>query len=185
MKKIISESNKKNISNNSLITDTFLKELDLEVEHLFNTLDQISNKIIKFETILRERKAHFPFQLKIKEDPVLQQPIEDCHKATYPLVVGYHTQTYWYLSWESAEDNHANYRLFLIAEEKGIVSYNVDSDRVYCDEFKSVRTYKKALIETDLSTRLRYSEFLNPFIVAFKEYLKTCRISIESGDIPF
>jgi hypothetical protein len=166
--------------------DSSLKELVAEATILFKTLDSASNTIRELESCLKELKAHFPFRYCVceeKESP--PKPAEEHHKASYPLVLGYRAKVYWYLAWE-LEDNSKSYRLCLISEERDIVAYN-DDDRIYLDEVHSKILSKKPLIETDLSTRLRHSQHLLPFINSFKEHLRSARILIEEGaeNIPF
>ena len=137
-----------------------LEELELEAKSLFNVLDSKSTKIIQLETTLRKLKAHFPYQLKIKEDSLSSNIPPEGVSDLYSGFEGYFTQTCWYLAWESAEDNKTNYRLFLVAEEKGIVHFNYNDSNI-TKEFKSTRASKQAFIETDLPTRLQCSKYLD------------------------
>jgi hypothetical protein len=120
------------------------------------------------------------------EKQSLPKPIEQHHKEAYPYVHGYRTKICWYLAWEH-EEVSKNYRLCLVSEENDIITYSVDEDRVYQDEVPSKILLKKPLIETDLSTRLRYAQHLLPFLDSFKEHIRSSRIWIEegAGAIPF
>lgn len=62
----------------------------------------------------------------------------------------------YYLSWESEEDNTKNYRLFFI-------------EATYDNEVK------KAVIELPIKERIQLVKCLNPFVIAFKEYLMAFR----------
>jgi hypothetical protein len=166
--------------------DSSLKELVTEAKALFKVLDSASNKIRELETSLRELKAHFPFRHRIceeKESP--PKPPEEHHAAAYPCVQGYRTKVYWYLAWEH-EEVSKNYRLCLVSEEKDIIAFYVD-DSSCIEEVPSKILFRKPLIETDLSTRLRYSQHLLSFLDSFKVHIKSSRIWIEEGTdaIPF
>lgn len=164
-----------------------INELIKEAGALSRVLDSKSKKIIELETALRDLKVFFPHecQLPIEEKESPPQLPRDCHKDSYPLALGYRTKTSWYLAWQGDDENPKNFRIYLIGKETETVNYSTDSDAVYTDQYQSKRIYKKALIETDLSTKLRYVEFLDTFIDSFKNHLKSCRLSIESGDNPF
>lgn len=167
--------------------DSSLKELLTETKILFKVLDSASNKIRELETFLRELKAHFPFRHKIcEEKQSFPKPAEEHHKAAYPYVQEYSTKIYWYLAWEH-EEISKNYRLCLVSEENDIITYCDVDNSVYLDEVPSKILLKKPLIETDLSTRLRYAQHLLPFLDSFKEHIRSSRIWIEEGAraIPF
>lgn len=165
--------------------DNSLKELALEAKLLFKALDDTSAKIRELETSLSNLKAHFPFRRLINEEKEsIHKIVEECHAAVCPYGHHYFTKVYWYISWE-ADENSKNFRLFLISEEKEIIEYPVATDEYESIEFQVRNLIKKPLIETDLQTRLKYSEHLVPFIDSFKEFLRNCRTSIEHGKLPY
>lgn len=167
-------------SQDSSSSDTDIEALVTEAKALFKILDDVSMRIRTLESSLGELKAHFPFRHCISEEqesPVLRPP-EQRHKEAHPCVTGYWTKVYWFLAWEQ-DDSSKNYRLFLVSEERDrLASY----DENFIGEIHSKILFKKPLIETDLPTRLRHSEHLFSFIIAFKKYLETCRCSIELGN---
>jgi hypothetical protein len=166
-----------------------IHELVHEAKILFSTFDAISSSICKLEKDLNDSKAYFPFKFKARID------LESCAKKPEPRhdtisydLLGYRTCTYWYLAWEAAEENTKNFRLFLIGEEKEIIYYSIPGDDPEScgeQEFQTKNVFKKPLMETSLSIRIQYSEYLIPFIDSFKDYLKSCRLIIEQGGIPF
>lgn len=174
-----------------------LKELVTEANLLFKSLDASSNTLRELESSLKELKANFPFRYKIKEEKMsFALPPKEEHIAKYLYPQRYFTQISWYLGWEG-EDDSKNFRLLLISEEREIVDYYAQTRGGYDDEVHfsdkdirqeevaAIRTLsKKPLIETDLSVRLSYLEYLVPFIDAFKAYLKSSRTSIENGNPP-
>ena len=113
----------------------------------------------------------------INEKPSLPKDLEAYHKNVQ-YAESYVTQVSWYLAWEQFEDNIKNFRLFLVGEDKEIVCINA-CDNPRWIEFQSKTIFKKPLIETDLQTRLKYAESLNPFFNQFAEYLKKCRFFLE------
>lgn len=171
--------------------DPLLNELVTEVKDLFKVIDSTSNKIRELESCLRGLKAHFPFRYYFEEEQGSQVNLDQ----KYPQVPSataqfYSTQTYRCLSWEQ-DESFKNFRLFLIDEERDEITYCID--RCALSNMALPKTLsKKPFIETDLPTRLRYSEYIVPFINAFKKYIVTCRTSIESkriisdsDDLPF
>ncbi len=166
--------------------DSSLKELITEARTLFKVLDSSSNKIRELETALGEIKAHFPFRYKIGEENESTRSIESHHRATYSCaVVGVGVKIYNYLGWESDEKSQ-KYRLCLISEECETI-YLCSEDHYFQELGKTQILIKKPLIETDLSTRMRHSQHLLPFIESFKGHIKSARIWIEEGTdaIPF
>lgn len=164
--------------------DSSLQELVEEARDLFKVLDEASAKIRELEKSLSDLKANFPFRYKIGEEKgSVSIPIEMSHREAYSCVVGVFRKVWYYLGWEPDESSQ-KYRLCLIFEENETVQAHYED--TYNEIVHSSRILsKKPLIETDLSTRLLYSEHLHLFIHYFKEYLKTCRISIEARSILF
>lgn len=158
--------------------ESALKELATEAELLFKVLDATSSKIHQLETSLSDLKAHFPFQLSIKKQKSLAEKFDENSDERYESFDGYYTITYWYLSWEPVEGSK-NYRLFLKSEKKEFLFSG--SEEFYKEiEYQSELILKRPLVETDLATRLQFIEYLNHFVIAFKDYLKGYRISIET-----
>lgn len=160
--------------------DPDIEELVAEAKALYTALDNVSKQIRTLESCLGELKAHFPFRHCISEEqesPVLR-PSEQRHDEAHPYAKGYWTKVYWHLAWEQ-DDSSKNFRLFLVSEERDRLA---DYKENFLGEIHSKILFKKPLIETDLPTRLRHSEHLASFIIAFKKYLESCRISIETGD---
>lgn len=165
-----------------------IHELVHEAKVLFSTFDAISSSICKLEKDLNETKAYFPFKYKvyIDSESCAKKPEPRHNTISYDLL-GYRTYIYWYLGWE-AEENTKNFRLFLIGEEKEIIYYSIpENDPEACEEqeFQKKNIFKKPLMETDLQTRLQYSEHLLPFINSFKDYLKGYRLAVEQEGISF
>lgn len=164
-----------------LLIDEQLDTLALEAKQLFELLDKYSHRIRTLETELQKINANFPFSLKIKEENESHlKPIPDKHIQRYARTAdGFFTKDFWYLSWEK-DDNSKNFRLLLIIKE---IEFVVRGDRRI--KLDSQIKFQKPLVETNLQTRLQYSEYLLPFIDSFKEYLKNSRLTIEQGGIPF
>lgn len=178
-----SQSHIKNQKPSSSISSS-LKELILEAELLFKILDDASDKIRELESSLSHLKAHFPFRYVIKEEnESFRKDLEEKHKTVCSYGHYYFTKVYWYLAWE-VDEASKNFRLLLISEEKEIIEYVNDENNYDSIIFETRSATKKPLIETDLSTRLRNSEHLIPFIDSFKEFLKGYRISILLGTAP-
>lgn len=160
--------------------DSSLKTLITEAEILFKLLDNASNAIRHFEKSMNELKAFFSFRLCLKkEEESSPKNLADYHKDLR-YAESFSTQLFWYLAWEPLDENSKNYRLFLMTEEKEILHCPYE-DGIYRDEFQSKNIFKKALIETDIQTRLEYVEYLNCFINRFQSHLAERRLSIGSN----
>ncbi|MFA5074797.1 MAG: hypothetical protein WC436_01725 [Candidatus Babeliales bacterium] len=157
--------------------DISIKELEIEAEALFNSLDYASQKIHLVEKSLINLKAHFQFKFLIEEEePIIKKPSPDIENE-YPFhIAGFQTQICWYICWENTNENTKAYRLMLISEERTLVFHDIEAKPIIC---KSNLIFSKPLIDTSLQIRLRYIKHLIPFINAFKNYLKNYRISIE------
>ena len=165
--------------------DLSVQLLSQEAEALFNVLDNTSRKFRDLEDRLSELKAHFPFRFLVKEENESRQKfVENYHRDACPYATFYKTKDCSYFAWE--QDEHSKkFRLFLIVEELESIYYLIAEDVYESFVYQNRVLSKRPLIETDLATRLRYSEYLIPFIDAFKEYMKTSRIAIEEGRNPF
>ncbi len=151
-----------------------MTDLLSEAEQLFTILDAHSVLIHKLEQYFNEATLFFPFSYKIKQgkESILSQ--QD----------GYATRVDWFLSWDKNEESK-KYRLFLISQEQELSCLDNDGHFYFTETPKVTIIDKKPLIETSLTTRMQYFEYINPFIIAFKNYLTECRIAIESGTNPF
>jgi hypothetical protein len=183
----------KNVQNNFSKQDQDLFQIDIhfselkaEAQLLFDLLNAYSSRINALEKNLQEIHANFPFRLNIKEGKrsILKQPLGTHIEGCAGDVHGFWTQDFWYLSWE-ADDNSKNFRLFLTIEELEFIFFDYGEHIEQIKEFCSNIKFKRPLIETNIQTRLQYSEYLLPFIDAFKDYLKSCRLAVEQGDVPF
>lgn len=166
--------------------DLSFQELKKEAEALFSLLDNVSKKITGLEKNLSALSANFPFRSLVKkEDLSMTAPLRDdvYNNVVLPgsrSCIGYRNQMCWYLSWESMNENSKMFRLFLVSIEKEIPvwtsSDTVINDLIPIEQLRS----KKALIETDLATRLKFSEYLIRFLFDFKNYLNKYRKSLEN-----
>lgn len=160
--------------------DSSLEKLISEAESLFKLLDNTSVTIRHFEKSMTELKAFFTFRLCIeREKESLPKNLTDDHKDIQ-WAESFNTRIRWHLAWEPLDGNSKNYRLFLISEEQEIIIINY-MDNYYPKVFQSKDIFKKAFIETDIQTRLKYIEHLSDFINRFKSHLKERRLSIESN----
>jgi hypothetical protein len=159
-----------------------MQELVEEAKKIFSTFDAISTSICKMEKDLNDAKAFFSYSyvVKIEEDQFPKKPEPRHEQCSYSLL-GYKINKHWTLSWE-AEDNSKNFRLFLIAFEKEILYYEIPEDGSCKSlEAQSKIIFKKPLTQTDLQTRIQYSDQLIPFMNSFRLFLIKQRIAIENG----
>jgi hypothetical protein len=156
-----------------------------ETAELFKVLDAESNKIHQLETILGNFKLNLPFSIFVDSEVLSSHwtPKKE-HREAYDNPVRYFYKTYWFLSWEAAEDSSKKYRLYLISEKREIVVHEVSSglkESIY----DSNGEYRKPLGETPLAIRFKYIKHLTPFIISLKDHLRANRLAIIQGDIPF
>lgn len=183
-------SNSKNksteIIQNLSLLDEHLTMFEMEASELFKLLDKTSNAIRKLESSLQKLNANFPFSLLVREDEEsIPKTPEVHHQENIPgIVEAYTTQTIWYLSWD--EDTKSNtYRLFLIAQKIEYIYVFVEN-YLPKQKFAESCIFKEPFIATKLNLRLRFSEFLIPFIEAFTKYLNKFRLNIENkNELPF
>jgi hypothetical protein len=128
-----------------------VQELAREANNLFDVLDSSSKRIRDLESTLSDLKANFPFQIELTER---QRRWEGS----------------WYLAWD-LDDCSKKFRLLLIG------SLGCDG----CEDSPPPLEIRKPLIEADLGTRLRFSEYLSPFVNQFRDHLRKRRIAIEDG----
>lgn len=128
-----------------------IQELVAEAKSLFDVLDSSSKRIRDLESALSDLKANFPFQIELAERSR-----------------GWEGP--WYLAWDW-DDCSKKFRLLLI----GSIGCNG------CDDSPPLSDIRKPLIEADLGTRLRFSEYLSLFVNRFREHLRKRRTAIEGG----
>ncbi len=169
-----------------------IKELVGESQSLFQAMDNASAIIRNFEKSMGENKAHFSFSYAVHKEsvPNMHETNGNHEENVGPwCYVGYNSYLEWSLSWE--EDEKSNrFRLFLISHRQEFTVADIEGD---CQESRSPLVnqieFKKPLIETDLSTRLRFVEHLQKFVKKFTEHLTRYRESIEKMNfnekIPF
>lgn len=171
------------MENKTNIIDLSLTELIQEADTLFQKLNHISTSISTLEKELTRVKAFFPFKLLVDEEKrSLQKRLMD-NKSDLESDNYYFTTVSWHLAWEE-DENSKNYRLFLISEALETVATGFEEHYSF-EDVQINKLFKKPFIETNLKTRLKYSEYLITFIDSFKTYLKDYRISIEKNDLPF
>jgi len=167
-----------------------INELYVETNLLFSALDHASFQIRDLEKKLSEAKNHFPFRYFIKEEEGnVLLPLEQRHfdhlNATqqYWDPLKYKTDIRWYFAWEPIKENSKEFRLLLISVKREWIIW--DSEDPSRNELVlESDVSKRPIIELKLLERLKYAEYLFPFIEAFKKYLQNYRISI-TGEIPF
>lgn len=181
---IKNDQSKKN--QNSLQIDISLNELIIEAEKLFGLLDICTSHIRILEKELQRIHLNLPFELKISEEKksLLKPALDKHNEGCVGQVHGFWIQDVWYFSWEE-DENSKTFRLLLTMKETEFVLFDYDEHIEQVREFCSEIKFRKPLIETNIQTRLQYSQYLIPFINAFKEYLKTYQIAIKQDDIPF
>ncbi len=81
--------------------------------------------------------------------------------------------------WESDLNSFS----LMISEERDIIYYIVEDDRIHQEKVSSKILLKKPLIETDLNTRLCFSHHLLQFLDSFKEFIRSARILIKKAQI--
>jgi hypothetical protein len=152
--------------NEDIAIDSSLQKLAKEAEILSKVLDSATDVIRKLEADLKKLNANFVFKYLIYESS--------------PNYNRGWSKMCWYLSWEKDQASNS-YRLLLACFEKELVIRNSGTDdREFCETYSEPFCHsKKPFIETDLQTRLKYSEYLIPFINAFTDHLASHRISIE------
>ncbi len=165
-------------------TDPALEDLVSEAQALFKVLDSISKKIRNLEKKLDENKAYFPFKYSVFKEKILKPLSTDAsnvheQQAESYVYLGYNSYVEWYLSWDE-DENSKRFRLCLVSQRQeftvvDIEGYPTESSSPLINEIVS----KKPLIETDLSTRLKFAEYLQIFIKRFQEHLQCYRTSIE------
>jgi hypothetical protein len=166
--------------------DSPLTELVSEVQAVFRSLDCASAKIRELEDNLQGIKAHFPFDYRVQKSKtpgVFTEEADARHRPNAEpfTYVGYSVHEEWYLSWEINENSKEKaFRLFLICKEKEFTVADVEGDPSESITPMIDRVIsKKALIETDLPTRLRFIPYLDGFVLSFTEHLRKYRESIE------
>lgn len=170
--------------------DSSLQELVVEAQTLFQVLDSASEKIRDLEKKLSELKANFPFKYLLREDKksainfLEPQHFERNKFQQDHSSLRYYTQVLWYLSWEAAE-NSKNFRLYLLSTLKETIVWYDGEEVAGIEPYESEVLFRKPLIETDLPTRLQFTEYLHVFISNFKEYLKKYRTAIEGRNLLF
>lgn len=170
------------------VLDFHLEEFSQEVAALSKALDVASSQIIKVEQSLATLNIFVEFEhLFITQSSKIRPPAER-HYAMYSDAVGWNTENRWYLAWKT-HGKAEKWRLFLVCEELEVVDYHTPPyhDSISTATFKKEYTYSTPLSEAKLSIRLQYLGSLSPFIEAFKQHLKRCRVAIERNDaiIPF
>jgi len=184
-KKILtSENNSKDISSNDGSFESTLKSLEAETFALEGVLNNTSDTIRQLEKSLIGSKTNFVYKKKIltENKSNLKAP-EDRHLEEAILdIQNYYTEIWWFLSWEPDETSKS-YRLFLISEEKEFCWQHIGQPTRNCGkeiEFKSTIIFQKPLIESKLEVRLRFSQYIIPFMNSFKEALKKYRVSLNN-----
>ncbi len=165
-----------------------LEELKLEREALQTSLNKVSGVIREAENGLREGNLglSFSFPIAVENTEILNTPKEgQFHDFSYPVEY-YHCKKRWSLSWEKDMESK-QFRLFLIEEETEEVCYKFNSspEKTQHTDLPWRLVSRVPFIETKIQIRIKYSEYLAPFLGAFKEYLKKCRLSLEEGDLFF
>jgi hypothetical protein len=182
----ISQKTDQSVTKNQI--DPALAELVSEAHSLFQALDAASSKIRDLEKKLGEIKAHFPFSYDVSKEEILN-PITADHVEVHKRhaepysYFGYNSYMKWSIAWEE-DDKSKNFRLFLISrkQEFTVVDFEGDPSEARSPLIDEL-VFKKPLIETDLSTRLKFIEHLQCFIQKFKEHLQRYRTSIEGTQI--
>jgi hypothetical protein len=168
--------------------DSAFQSLKAEAQSLFQVLDYASEKIRDLEHNLSELKAHFPFRsLLLKGKPSMTFSLRDNQLSnvvlpTHRSNIGYCTRECWYLAWEPDETTK-KFRLFLISAEQEVPVLLGREDLLEDLMETEIPKSKKPLIETDLPTRLRFSEYLIRFISDFKGHLRRYRALIEGQSL--
>lgn len=182
MKNIIPiEDNSKTISTKTDSFEASLKNLETEALAFSEVFDKASDKIRRLEKILISSKTNFPYtEFIFKEKKSIIKDPETRHSENKILnIESYYTQVWWFISWELHENS--NYRLFLISEEREIcwsIIYEGDFT------FGSSITFKKPLIECKREVRLKFCQYIEPFMNSFEKKLKEDRLSL-SNELPF
>ena len=181
---------------NSQVNNLFVHEAVEEAKNLFTRFDSLSSSIHQFEKELNDVKAYFPFRylLKIETDSHLKNPASHHEEIDYLfegysiVVKGYRIKTCWYLSWESDETTK-NFRLFLIAEEIEVLYFYVNGlDNLHRDglrehdDYQVKNIYKEPFMGTKLPVRFQFSEHLNPFFNAFKDFMRNCSLALDKKE---
>lgn len=161
-----------------------------EAKQLSEVLNNISDVLQAIEDNLRETNANFPFHLEVEKDPESNPKKPESYHGDFPFdIVGYRTQIVWSISWEEDEaSKEGKFRLFITAEEKEIVYYNIpgnDPDDIKPTIFQTKLIFKRPLRQTKIPIRLRFSKHFDTFIKSFENHLKTYRNAIEKGDFSF
>ena len=162
-----------------------INELCSEASSLFSALDDTSSKIRDLEKKLSDTKTHFPYRYLIKEAkgnvslPIEQRHFDYFQKTQQNIFdpLRYKTIVSWYLAWEPINEDAKEFRLFFLSIDREWIIWNFNDPQFDELAYES-ETLKRPLIELKLSERLQIAEHLYPFILAFKEFLKTYRISI-------
>ncbi|HZW60653.1 MAG TPA: hypothetical protein VFF04_00325 [Candidatus Babeliales bacterium] len=151
-----------------------------ETAELFRVLDQASTIIQHLESGLSEIRFHFPYNFFLEAEKLKILPSKQEHIDSYNIDFGYYNKVCWYFSWQQ-EDNNKKYRLFLVSENEERVILSRSHSEIY----KKVLEYKKPLVETPLSIRLKYIKYLIPFIDSIKDHNREARLAILRGEVPF
>lgn len=168
--------------------DNAIDDLVKEAKSLFHVLDSMSERIRDLEKQLRDLNANFEFSIPLREEKASIKPLEERHQEIYDTSndrLGHQCSDCWYLSWESDEKSKS-FRLFLLSKLKETIVWRDDGSAYEpALPIEGEIVFKRPLIETDLQTRLKFSEYLPVFIVKFTEYMKTYRLSIEGSEFIF
>lgn len=161
---------------NTTESNTSIQDLANDINYRFKTLDALSANIKEFETILQNHKIEIPLYLHIdQEEESLPKSPEDHHKKETTFeVLGYTTRISWSLAWELDDEKSKKYRLMLISQNIERIFYRTpadDFDNSKPLDLKPTIRSKKAFMETDTITRLKYGHQFQVFINKFREYL--------------
>ena len=161
--------------------EAVLKSLEAETLALKDALDNSSDTIRLLEKSLIESKTNFIHTKTIfTENKSIVKNSEERHwENKFLKIQTYHTEEWWFVSWQPDEISKS-YRLFLISEKREFC-WSETCEKLII--FDSPITFKKPLIECKLEVRLKFSQYIIPFMNSFKEKLKEYRLSL-SDELP-
>lgn len=147
-------------------TDVAIDNVVTIKDEVFSLLDALSAKLLHMENSFKKCNANFPFKLLVKEENVGRVLLEPRHEKYHQGTEKVFLIERYCLAWHPLEDGSKSYRLMLICEEQEICSSGFE------EFYREVKlppkvVSKKALLETDIGTRLEFSSYLCDFFSRF------------------